>query len=357
MQLAEDGRTLYTVGWDKTVRLWDLRNGEELRRFSLDREYVPSGYGALALSPDGKILAALSATKTIRLLDATSGRELRRLVGPEEIMKSAFAADSRSLVVCSGDLKVRIWDARNGRLLRDYPLPPELRIGQPWNPAGRQSTHFGAAVSPDGRLLAIANRFVNLPNPKYFLVLKDLATGRDVHRLDNMPAEISRLAFSPDGRILAWSGRTDCSIHMVETASGGERYRLPGHAGSQVYHLAFSGDGARLISSGRNTTALVWDVRHAAELHQATASELQTLWTDLAADDAARAYQAIRKLAASPTSTIPFLQGHLHSVPAVDAKRLDRLLADLDSDDFAARQKAAEELAKLGEAAVPAFRK
>jgi RNA polymerase sigma factor (sigma-70 family) len=359
MQLAPDGRTLYTVGWDKTVRVWDLSNGEELRRVTLEREFFPSGFGALALSPDGRTLAVLSYNKTIRILDATSGRELRRFEGEEGIMESAFAADSYSLVVCSGDLKVRIWDTRNGRLLRDYALPQELRIGQPIRVGGgsRSSTDYRAAVSPNGRLLAVANGFVTLPNPKYFLVLKDLATGQEVHRLDNLPAQVFRFAFSPDGRVLAWSGRTDCSIHLVETASGGERCRLPGHAGSQVYHLAFSADGSRLISSGSNTTALVWDVRNPAEHGEASAPELQTLWSDLAGKDAARAYRAIRKLAASSSSAIPFLRKNLQPAPPVDQKLLTRLIADLDSNDFDARHKAAAELEMLGESAMPAFRK
>jgi RNA polymerase sigma factor (sigma-70 family) len=347
LQLAADGRTLYSVGWDKNVRVWDLSTGEERRRFSLG-QVTPFESDSLALSPDGKILAVLSSEKSFRLLDTTSGRELHRFGGQKQIMGAAFTADSRSLVVWSGGPKVCISDVRTGRLLRDYPLPKELVMD------GAAGFLYSAAVSSDGRLLAFGTyRY----RPRHFLVLKDLATGRDVHRLDNLPGAVVGLASSPDGRVLAWSGAKDCSIHLVETASGGERRRLPGHPGAEVvYPLAFSVDGTRLISGGGDTTVLIWDVRDPAEQHRATAAELQVLWTDLAAKDAAPAYRAIRKLAASPTSAIPFLRKLVRPAPALDEKRLARLIADLDSDDFTVRQKAAAELEKLDERALPVYR-
>lgn len=56
-------------------------------------------------------------------------------------------------------------------------------------------------------------------------------------------------------------------------------------------------------------------------------------------------------------ATIPFLRGRLQPATAPDAKRLSRLLADLDSDAFPVRSRAQAELEKLGEAAEPALQK
>src|SRR5208283_5057345 len=44
-------------------------------------------------------------------------------------------------------------------------------------------------------------------------------------------------------------------------------------------------------------------------------------------------------------------------VPTIDPVRLQGLIADLESDDFTVRQKASEELEKLGDRAGPALRK
>lgn len=357
LQLAPDGRTLYTLGWDKTLRFWDLGNGEERRRISLGQEFAPSGYGALALSPDGGTLAVLGSTKANRLLDTTSGRELHRFEGPKWIRGAAFTADGRSLVVWSGDMQVRICDGRTGRLLRTYPLPKEFRSEGGFSGSLAPPAFFNAAVSPDGRLLALCHFTDNLDKSKYIIILKDLATGRDVRRLDHLPANVDRLAFAPDGRLVAWSGEKDCSIHLVETASGGERRRLPGHTGGRIHQLAFSADGTRLISSGSETTALVWDVRGPSEHLPATAAEMEALWIDLAGTDANRAYRAIRKFAAAPAAAVPLLRERLRPVPDMDAKRLARLIEDLDSDDFAIRQKATADLEEFGERALPAFRK
>ncbi len=371
LQLARDGRTLYTIGRDKTVCIWDLASGETRRCIPLDVEFNPAAFGALVFSPDGGTLAVLSMTEAIRLFDTNpfrerlrfdtrSSRELTRFPMADSIQGSAFASDGHSLVTWTGDLKVRIWDATTGRRLREYPLPQDLRTGQTRAISGPAPTFYHAALSPDGRLLAIGNDRHTLPLDKCFLVLKDLATGQDIRRLDKLPTDVSRIAFSPDGRMLAWSGRWDPTIYLMETATGRERRRFAGHLG-WVLSLAFSADGEQLISGSMDTTALVWDVGRRLHRSKAPAAftnaKMDKMWADLAGEDAACAYEAIRKLAAVPNAAIPFLRKHLPPVPLVEEKRLARLLADLDSDDFAARQKATAELEKLGELALPAFRR
>ncbi len=371
LQLSQDGRMLFTLGEDKTLRVWDLPSGKMRRRIPVEQEFSPSVFGALTLSPDGGTLAVLSATNTIRLFDTNSFRERLRFdtrstrdptlsLTTGSILGSAFASDGHSLVTWTDDLKVSIWDAATGRRLREYPLTQDLRIGQPRAIAGPTPTFYDAALSPDGRLLAIGNNRHTLPLEKCFLVFKDLATGRDVRRLDKLPTDVNRIVFSPDGRMLAWSGRWDPTIYLMETASGRERRRFAGHRG-WVLSLAFSADGERLISGSMDTTALVWDIGRRLDRSKAPASltgaEVEKLWTDLAGEDAACAYEAIRKLASVPNAAIPFLRKHLPPVPLVEEKRLAGLLADLDSDDFAARQKAAAELEKLGELALPAYRR
>ena len=164
------------------------------------------------------------------------------------------------------------------------------------------------------------------------------------------------LRFSPDGRMLAYSGDgLDSTIRLLEVASGRERRSLAGQLGS-VTSLSFSADSRRLITACY-TEALVWDLGISRTGRTASAAELEKLWADLAGEDATRAYAAIQKLAAAPNVAIPFLRKHLSPVPAVDEKRVARLIANLDSDDFATRQRATGDLEKLGEQALPAYRR
>jgi hypothetical protein len=117
--------------------------------------------------------------------------------------------------------------------------------------------------------------------------------------------------------------------------------------------VAYSADGRLLITGGSDTAALVWVLRPAGK--PLTPDALKAAWADLASDDAARAYRAIQQLAAAPADSVPFLKEAL-PVAVADEKRIARLIADLDNDDFDTREKAAVELEVIGEATVLALR-
>jgi hypothetical protein len=84
--------------------------------------------------------------------------------------------------------------------------------------------------------------------------------------------------------------------------------------------------------------------------------DLGDLYTSLGDEDFVKARHVLRTLASSPGRSVPFLRDSLKPVPAVDARRLEQLIADLESDRFAVRQKATADLEKLGELAHPALR-
>jgi hypothetical protein len=118
---------------------------------------------------------------------------------------------------------------------------------------------------------------------------------------------------------------------------------------------SFSPDGRTLATGSMDTTVLLWDVRRGAPgKRPSTPRELEALWLTLGGADGAQAYDAVLALAA-PGPAVPFLRGRLRPVPA--PKNVDRLLADLDDDEFEVRQKARAALEALGDAAEPALRK
>lgn len=84
--------------------------------------------------------------------------------------------------------------------------------------------------------------------------------------------------------------------------------------------------------------------------------DLERLWTDLAGEDAAKAHQAVWTLAAAPEKAVPFLKDHLQPASAINAEQVQRLIADLDSTEFALRRDASKKLASFGEQAEPALR-
>jgi hypothetical protein len=79
----------------------------------------------------------------------------------------------------------------------------------------------------------------------------------------------------------------------------------------------------------------------------ADSSRLEALWADLASTDEGTAARAVLALAVTPREALPLLQKRLRGV-RVDPKRVAVLLRQLDSDGFAEREAAFEELEYLG---------
>src|SRR5262249_52816647 len=92
--------------------------------------------------------------------------------------------------------------------------------------------------------------------------------------------------------------------------------------------------------------------------HKVTLSkdELHSAWATLASGDAVKAYEMMRSLRAAPRQVVPFLRERLAEFPRV-GERIARILALLDDDRYAVREKAMEELIALGPDAEPVLRK
>src|SRR5262249_18023290 len=98
--------------------------------------------------------------------------------------------------------------------------------------------------------------------------------------------------------------------------------------------LAKGAAGARLTVAA--TTAL--DNFPAAEKRIGPAPvKPESLWGDLASENAAVAYRALNALSAAPKETIALLRQELRPATEVDAKRIDGLIADLDNNQFDVR--------------------
>jgi hypothetical protein len=68
---------------------------------------------------------------------------------------------------------------------------------------------------------------------------------------------------------------------------------------------------------------------------------------------AEEAYRAMSKMVASAGVTMRVLRNRFARVPGRDSKRIRELIALLDSDSFAERKRASEELERLGRLATP----
>jgi hypothetical protein len=239
--------------------------------------------------------------------------------------------------------EVRVWETGTGKEL--------------WQVKLQNGYLFRLAFSADGRLLAGAGQGQSL-------TLWDAASGREYRRAAALAEggyPTATPVFAPDGRTLAVAvaaadGKSG-HIQVWELLTGQVRQEFGGTPG-QVTALAFSADGRTLAAGGTDTTITLWDATGRASAGRGlkavlTEKELEELWQELGSTDAPTGHRAILKLAAAPKDSLPLLKKHVKPVArgTVTAEQIARLVADLDADGYAAREKATKELEQVGEAA------
>ena len=138
MSYAPDGKTLVTLGNDRTVRIWDI-SGKELTQLKGHQGIVES----VSYGPDGKTLVTRGKDGTVRIWD-TSGKERAQLKGHQGIVESVnYSPDSKTLATSGQDGIARIWDMSGKELA-------QLK--------GHQGIVKSVVYSPNGKTLATNGR-------------------------------------------------------------------------------------------------------------------------------------------------------------------------------------------------------
>ena len=186
---------LASGGGDNTVRIWDVRDRDNLRHVRTLRGHTGIVW-SVAWSPDGRTLASGSRDGTVRLWNPNNGINFAVLRGhTEEVFCVAWSPDGRILASGSRDTTIRLWDPDTHgirRLLREH-----------------TSNVLSLAFHPDGQTLASGSddNTIRLWNPNTG-AHKATLTG---YRGGNVTVSIP---FSPNGKILAGGGPGDKDISL-----------------------------------------------------------------------------------------------------------------------------------------------
>ena len=357
LAFAPDDKHLGTVEESGKLQLWDVNTGKPARVLVERIEIIVTSpkEAKLLFSRDGRFVFFGVPFREARVLEISSGKQVWSSKGPRA---AALSSDGRTLIAAVGDTEVTYFEMETGTEIKKLriPIPGDRSVG-----ADSQAIE-SLATAPDGRRLAFglySGQIALLdcrkePRFESFLLKPQAFNGliekigrhmqTSISNVSSRSPAVKGLTFTRDGNWLV-SGRLDDSkVRVHEFLTGQEVMNFQGHD-SGLLSVAVSPDGRKVLSCGYDGQAYLWDLRPT----QATLprKKLPAVWVDLASEDARQAYLAIWSLVDMPGESLSFLQGKLK--PVMVAEKIQKWIADLDSETFTIRQTAAKELEKVGD--------
>jgi len=196
VDFSPDGKLLAT-STHKSLTLWDVESG--LEKTALGGLL---GGRTVRFSPDGKMLAQVAGADGIPKLDLwdmPAGKRRFRWEGEQrsQLEDVAFSPDSKTLATACTDGRVILWYAASGKIKATFRM-----TGWAW----------AVAISPDGKTLAAGGGQKDSVGE---IRLWNLTSEKIIATLEGHNDWISKLAFSPNGKILA-SASPDGTIILWE---------------------------------------------------------------------------------------------------------------------------------------------
>lgn len=233
--LSSDEHTLGSGSEDKTIKIWNLDTGKQIRTLSGHSDTVRS----VTFSPNGQILASGSGDKTIKLWNLQTGEQIRTLSGHSgPVWSVALSRDGQTLVSGSEDNTIKIWNLPTGELRHTV--------------SAHSGRVFSVALSPDGQTFATGSIDKTIK-------IWNLQTGKLLRTLEGHSGSVRSVVFSPDGQKLA-SSSWDKTIKIWNVRTGKQISTLKGHT-DRVISVAFTFDGQTLASTSVDKTIKIWSVQ------------------------------------------------------------------------------------------------
>jgi hypothetical protein len=245
---SPDGQFVLSGGQDEQLRLWNLAGYEETRVL---HSTLLAGHDdavlSAAFSPDGTKIVTASRDRTALLWNVEGGKPPQKFSEGHEFLATsgAFFPDGRRLATGAGDNSVRIWDIAEGTQVEL--LDATGRLG-------------ALAVSPDGDWLVTGS--LREDGKDFAAKIWDSHSGQVIATLAGHEAEVSAVAFAPQGNLVA-TGDDLGRIRLWQRAGPADKWTLAhelrGHRGS-ITGLRFTPAGSTLVSSCGDRTCGQWDV-------------------------------------------------------------------------------------------------
>jgi WD40 repeat protein/serine/threonine protein kinase len=254
--------------------LWSQSQGQQEKTLFGHSESVT----CLAYSPGGTLLASGSSDFTVKVWNPKTGALITTCAGhTNHVMAVDFSPDGRFMASSGEDGLVCLWDVSTWQIIRTfiYQLPRVAFSGELLGVAtggdrygdGEGLVKFldyaagleipslqvpgtRLAFSPDGKLLATANADDQVK-------LRDRATGLVTKSFPTTQVRV--LAFSPDSRSLAWGAGWKGELRLWNLIEESP-VLLANTNKKNIFALAFSPDGKTLATADQSHDLTLWNI-------------------------------------------------------------------------------------------------
>jgi WD40 repeat protein len=260
LQFSADGSLLFSAGQDNTVRIWDFAHrklktpGGTLRGHSGRVQAIalvppppppgttPEQTRTLASQVRSRLISG-GLDGQVKIWDVQGYREelvLGATIFPghkEPVLGASFAPDGRRILSASRDRTARLWDISSGAMVREFQQ-------------GHQYLATTAVFFPLG------DRFLTAAVDNSTRIW-DVASGAQLRVLEHTGLSAAA-AISADGRHIA-TGGDNKTAKLWDAASGELLGETPDHE-AEVTAVAFSPDGSQLFTGDAFGRCRLWQI-------------------------------------------------------------------------------------------------
>ncbi|KAF9930100.1 hypothetical protein FBU30_000850 [Linnemannia zychae] len=188
-------------GLDRTVRLWDIKEGRSGQFSSLGSIPETSSKGsiyALACNPAGTVLATGSPEKIIRVWDPRSGQRITKFAGHTDNIRALLISENGDTILsASSDTTIKLWSLTAQRCITTYTMHSDS-VWSLYSDHPRLETFYGG--SKDGLVTKTEINRYDDEDPGQCVVICKAETG------------VARLVAHDNARI--WTATSSSSIYQ-----------------------------------------------------------------------------------------------------------------------------------------------
>lgn len=249
---AYDNLEHWAPGFHNTASVFDLHDNKTITEL----RGHPSAIMGITMAPSGLQAATACLDGNVRVYDLKAGAERLQptlTMSHDRGVRCVSYTPNGAMLISGGidiDGSVRVWNAANGDLLRQFD--------------GFTSGVYALACSPDGSRVALAGNGT---------AVVDIATSTVIYNLASGEGRTLAVAYSRDGRYIATGGR-DTHLRIWDAGTAQLLKTIPAHNG-QVYSLAWLPDNKSIASAGYDGRVRFWNASTGKRIRQLQGIETQ----------------------------------------------------------------------------------